>query len=64
MGHGAWSIEKNPKFAIVLRTPNLRAGSKFRNPQLNSRLLDSDSLGLPCTVRPVPCAYNFSGLCR
>ena len=31
--HGAWSIEKNPKFAIVLRTPTLRAGSQFRNSQ-------------------------------
>ena len=31
MGHGAWSIEKNPKFAI-------------RNPQFEIKLLDSDSL--------------------
>ena len=54
MGHGAWSIEKTPKFAIVLRTPTLRAGSQFRNPQLNSWLLTPYVCLVPYALYLVP----------
>ena len=54
MGHGTWNIEKNPKFAIVLRTPTLRAGSQFRNPQLNSWLLTPYVCLVPYALYLVP----------
>jgi hypothetical protein len=62
MEHGAWGIEKNPKFSIVLRTPTLRVGSRFRNSKLNSWLLTP--YGLPCALHLGPYAFHLSGLGR